>query len=106
MSARGTSFALIWIYWSSLIWVPTLLRVLGVKPRNHSWLAQILEIYLWPVLALTPRMTSLFGPSAPVIFTAPILAALVGAVLCTAVWWVWFTTLRRIRRRRVYQRPF
>ncbi len=106
MSARGTSFALIWIYWSSLIWVPTLLRVLGVKPRNHSWLAQTLEVYLWPVLALTPGMARLFGSSVAVIHNTPILAALVGAVLCTAVWWAWFTALRQIRRRRVYQRPF
>ncbi len=106
MSARGTSFAVIWIYWSSLIWLRPAFEILGIAPRNHVWLVKLLEIYYWPLLALTPRMTRLFGSSVAVIFKAPILAALVGALLCTALWWVWFTILRKIRRRRVYQRPF
>jgi hypothetical protein len=106
MSARGTSFALIWIYWSSVIWIPALFKLLGIAPRKDSWLAQVLAVYFWPLLALTPRMTRVFGHSVAVIFNARLLAALVGAACCTAVWWVWFSMLRRARRRRVYQRPF
>jgi hypothetical protein len=106
MSARGTSFALIWIYWSSLIWVPALMRVLRVKPSTQGWLAQILEIYFWPISALAPMMRRVFGHSVGVIFNDPLLAALVGALLCTAVWWTWFTIRRRLQRRRVYERPF
>jgi hypothetical protein len=106
MSARGTSFALIWIYWSSLIWLRPLFGILGIEPRNHVWLVRILEIYYWPAMALGPRIAPVFRYADWAIFYSPLLAPLVGAVLCTAVWWVWFTILRQIRRRRVYQRPF
>jgi hypothetical protein len=106
MSARGTSFAAIWIYWSSLLWLRPLFGVLGIEPRNYSWLVRMLEIYYWPVVALGPRIAPLFGYADWAIWYAPLLAPFVGAVLCTAVWWAWFTILRRIRRRRVYQRPF
>jgi hypothetical protein len=106
MSARGTSFAMIWIYWSSLLWLRPLFGLLGITPRDHAWLVRMLEIYYWPVLALIPRMARLFRYAGWPIVYAPLVAPLVGAVLCTAAWWVWFTTRRRMERRQVYQRPF
>jgi hypothetical protein len=104
MSARGTSFAVIWIYWSSLLWLRPLFGVLGIEPRNHAWLVRMLEMYYWPVMALGPRIAPLFRSADWAVRHAPLLAPLAGAVLCTAVWWGWFTILRQVRRRRTYRR--
>jgi prevent-host-death family protein len=70
---------------------------LGIEPRNDSWLVRMLEIYYWPVMTLSPRIAPLFGYADWAIWYAPLLALLVGAVLCSVVWWMWLNHTRGLR---------
>jgi hypothetical protein len=76
----------IWFYWSSLFWLRSLLSFLDVRPADYPGLQPALRVYYAPLRYLIPWMPSLFGRSARAPSRASLLAAMVGAALCLAIW--------------------
>jgi hypothetical protein len=86
MRPRWIALIAIWFYWSSLFWLRTVLAFLEVRPADVPALQAALRVYYAPLRYLIPWMPALFGRSARAPSRAALLAAMVGAAMCLAVW--------------------
>jgi hypothetical protein len=88
MQPRWIALTAIWFYWSSLFWLRSLLSFLEIRPADYPAWQAALRLYYAPLRYLTPWMPALFGRSARSASRATLLAALVGAGICMAIWTV------------------
>jgi len=77
----------IWLYWFSLLYLPSIFRALGVHLQEHPAVRRALAIAYWPVMALIPRIGPLFGSSRSASRYAPLVAVMLCALACTVLWW-------------------
>lgn len=84
--ALWTGLGTIWLYWASLFLLPPIFALLKIVPQEHPWLVGVLSTYYWPVTTLMPYMSPLFGYSMVATWYAPIIAPILGALLCTLSW--------------------
>lgn len=94
MRPRWIALAAIWFYWSSLFWLRPLFRTLGIRLADYPVLQSTLIVYDWPLRYLSSWMPRLFGRS---VLNARLLAGMVGAAICLAVWAL-LVTRSRTRR--------
>ena len=74
-------------YWSSIVWLPGLFKLLGIPAKDIPELARVLELYYWPPMKVLGLLTHAL-PYPVFMFYGPYLAVLLAAAVCSALWWL------------------
>lgn len=96
-AVRLWGLVVILAYWSSIVWLPYVLKPLGV-PGKSRLLTWILEAYYWPPMRVLGFFTHLL-PYPAFMFYGPYLAVALSAFLCSVLWWTALTGYLRHRAR-------
>ena len=92
-AVRLWGLAVILGYWSSVIWLPYVLRPLGL-PGGSPLLTRFLELYYWLPLSVLGGLTRVL-PYPAFMFYGPFLAAVLPAAVSSLVWWAALTSYLR-----------
>jgi hypothetical protein len=85
---RLWGFVAILVYWSSLVWLPSVFKLSGIAQKDiPSALVRLLEVYYWPPMKVLGFLTHVL-PYPEFMFYGPYVAIALSATVCSALWWL------------------
>jgi hypothetical protein len=74
-------------YWSSILWLPGVFKLLGITAKDIPALARLLEVYYWPPMTVLGLLTHAL-PYPAFMFYGPYFAVALSAGVCCGLWWL------------------